>query len=624
MSTTTSGLPATASRHFSLAQFVKKLATSLAKKKQPPQDAIADSSKNINHNNDITSNNDAAAAITNMEPDLHILYPVHKKKNIFKRFLARSIKKTSTVYGQSRRIHPEAPPPTFGSKIEQQSRQGQQQQQPYHQEQTDLTQVHNAGDLSRDVSGVLLKDAADVDQDDVPDDVPDDFDQEESFWQDADDFFGGIESQDTYLHDGLDHDENFDRDAQEFFEMCDQVFHHHHADDGLHADQIVFFAAEDFDSYFSNEAKIHSLVEIKTIKAFDPICARPETLDPRPDIRRTLLRSRLMDKGLQELECFDVCQSYIKFGRWDPNEIVNILERIVWFYRCTNYDPTRVEGLLELVRLHPRTNRRRETRSEEETSMSASPGGATTGETKGDVQEWEEYDHYRMAALDDWLTHRLEQGQYQSYKLDPEGPYKPPKSIWPMLDRIDMGHKLLEFAADKVYRMMITKKKNEIKRKETLDKIAAVEVYWSKDKNASRIKRAGALDKFAAFEVHWPTDKNANWIKRAGALDMFGAERIYQAIIMDKKKHEIKREEVLDKFEKSKGQIRDIVDAPEAGSGIRITSELSRRKRRMIDGDKLEEAKGSKLSTLLERHLGSDWHTQVVERTNDLAKYHLF
>ncbi|KAF9097631.1 hypothetical protein BGX23_008357 [Mortierella sp. AD031] len=119
-----------------------------------------------------------------------------------------------------------------------------------------------------------------------------------------------------------------------------------------------------------------------------------------------------------------------------------------------------------------------------------------------------EYAGRKMAALDDWLTHRLEQDKYQSYKLDPEVPKKPTKSVWPMLDKFDMGHKLLEFAAEKV--------------------------YWA----------------------------------------------------MDKKKNEIKRER-LKMFDKSKGQIREIVD-------------------------------------LLEHDLGSDWHSKVTQQAKNLAQSRLF
>ncbi|KAF9325739.1 hypothetical protein BGZ91_002260 [Linnemannia elongata] len=149
------------------------------------------------------------------------------------------------------------------------------------------------------------------------------------------------------------------------------------------------------------------------------------------------------------------------------------------------------------------------------------------------------------------VVQELEQGQYRSYKLGPEGPERPPKVLWTMLDKIDMPHKMLEFAAEKVYRAL------------------------------------------------------------------------------EKKKHEIKREGDLDKFTKSKAQVRDLVDAFESSrSSASRSSELSRQKRRKTEksdgeeGDQRYEA--PKLSTIMEHDLGSDWHSQVVQRAKELAQSCLF
>ncbi|KAF9105661.1 hypothetical protein BGX29_011763 [Mortierella sp. GBA35] len=273
--------------------------------------------------------------------------------------------------------------------------------------------------------------------------------------------------------------------------------------------------------------------------------------EPHDDIvkhRRNLLRSMLHDKELHLPEHAAICNIYIETGIGDPQEIVKELEVVDWFHRCTNYDPSLDKAHLQQVKRRPRISRRRQTRPEGETLMSANSGGAAAQGIPNQVmteEEEEEVDQHKMAALDDWLTHRLEQCKHQSYKLDPEGPERPPKAVWPMLDKIDMGHKMLEFAAEKAYRTM-AKKKNEIKRE-------------------------GALDKFA----------------------------------------------------KSKGQVRDIIDAPEHGA--RGSSELSQKKRRKTDGEDSTEIKEEpKLSTLLEHDLGSDWHTQVVERAKELAKSRLF
>ncbi|KAF9540102.1 hypothetical protein EC957_004655 [Mortierella hygrophila] len=279
----------------------------------------------------------------------------------------------------------------------------------------------------------------------------------------------------------------------------------------------------------------------------------PESHDDVIKHRRNLLRSMLHDKGLHLPEHAAICSIYIETGLGNPLEIVQELEVIDWFHRYTSYDPSLDKAHLQQVKRRPRINCRRRTLPESETLMSANLGGVAVQSIQDDMmteEEEEEDDHHKMVALDDWLTHRLEQGQYRSYKLDPEGPERPPKVIWTMLDKIDMSHKIHEFAAEKVYRAM------------------------------------------------------------------------------EKEKHEIKREGGLDKLIKSKAQVRSLVDAPESGrNSANRSSELSRQKRPKTErsngkeGDQGKEA--PKLSTYMEHDLGSDWHSQVVQRAKELAQSHL-
>ncbi|KAF9142909.1 hypothetical protein BG015_000599 [Linnemannia schmuckeri] len=280
----------------------------------------------------------------------------------------------------------------------------------------------------------------------------------------------------------------------------------------------------------------------------------PEPHDDVVKHRRNLLRSMLHDKGLHLPEHAAICNVYIETGLGDLLEIIQELEVVDWFHRCTTYDPGLDKAHLQQVKRRPRINRRRKTLPEGETLMSASSGGVAVQSIQDEVmteEEEEEDDHHKMAALDDWLTHRLEQGQYRSYKLDPEGPARPPKAIWSMLDKIDMTHKMLEFAAEKVYRTM-------------------------------------------------------------------------------EKKHEIKCEGGLDKLIKSKAQVRDLVDAPESSLGSTgRSSELSRQKRHKTEksssdgGEDQGRRRDPKLSTIMEHDLGSDWHSQVVQRAMDLAQRRL-
>lgn len=220
----------------------------------------------------------------------------------------------------------------------------------------------------------------------------------------------------------------------------------------------------------------------------------PEPQDDVIKTRRNLLRSLLHEKGLVLPEHSAICHIYIEKGLGDPVEIVKELETVDWFHRCTSYDPSLEKAHLKQVKRRPRITRRRDTRPEGETLMSRGLGGVEAldksirEETM--TEEEEEDDQHKMDALDDWLQHRLEQGLYHSYKLDPEGPEKPPEGVWPLLDRIDVGHKMLEFAAEKVCNAM-EKQKHFIRRqglrKFALNKNQVRMMVDAVDPNLSRV-----------------------------------------------------------------------------------------------------------------------------------------
>ena len=170
--------------------------------------------------------------------------------------------------------------------------------------------------------------------------------------------------------------------------------------------------------------------------------AGPKIPEPHDDVvkhRRNLLRSMLHDKVLYLPRHAAICNIYIKTGLGGPVEIVKELEVVDWFHRCTSYDPSLDKAHLQQVK---RISRRRETRPEGETLISANSGGLAAQSIKDEVMsedEEEQDDHHKMAALDDWLTHRLEQGHYWSYKLDPKTPERPPKAIWELIDKVYMA-----------------------------------------------------------------------------------------------------------------------------------------------------------------------------------------
>ncbi|KAG0047742.1 hypothetical protein BGZ83_007260 [Gryganskiella cystojenkinii] len=186
--------------------------------------------------------------------------------------------------------------------------------------------------------------------------------------------------------------------------------------------------------------------------------------EPSSDVfkhRRNLLRSLLHDKGLHLPEHAAICQIYIEYGRGDPVAIVAELEAVDWFHRCTSYDPSLDKAHLKQVKRRERITRTRDT---SETSSAKKRGteevedeekGAKEIQDEIMTKEEEEIeDQHKLHALDDWLQHRIHEGLFHSYKQDPEGPDKPPKTVWPLLDQIDICHKLVQYAAERVFRSM--------------------------------------------------------------------------------------------------------------------------------------------------------------------------
>ncbi|KAF8932280.1 hypothetical protein BGZ47_011464 [Haplosporangium gracile] len=183
--------------------------------------------------------------------------------------------------------------------------------------------------------------------------------------------------------------------------------------------------------YFGSNSPMYLFEEQRVLRLAYQYAGRkiPEPHDDVVKHRRNLLRSMLYDNGLYLPEHAAMCNIYIETGLKGFLEIIQQLKQ---------------------VKRRSRINRRRITLLEGESLMSANSGGVAVQSIQDEVmteEVEEEDDHHMMAALDDWLTHRLEQGQYRNYNLDPEGPARPPKAIWSMLDKNDMTHKMLEFAA---------------------------------------------------------------------------------------------------------------------------------------------------------------------------------
>ncbi|KAI1321463.1 hypothetical protein EDD11_005154 [Mortierella claussenii] len=203
--------------------------------------------------------------------------------------------------------------------------------------------------------------------------------------------------------------------------------------------------------------------------------------EPRDDVkknRKNYLRSLLHENGLGLPEECAIAHIYIETGLGDPLEIVKELEAIDWFHRYTSYDPRIEKVHLRQIKRRPRIDRHRRTLPAEETLTGQNDGDGPMVvdnlELKDEImteEEEEEEDQHKMAALDDWLQHRLEQGILRHWKFDPEGsPDKPPEGVWPLLEKIDWGYKLMEFAVEKLYKAM--ERQKHIIRQQGLDTLA--------------------------------------------------------------------------------------------------------------------------------------------------------
>ncbi|KAK3822326.1 MAG: hypothetical protein J3R72DRAFT_459174 [Linnemannia gamsii] len=182
--------------------------------------------------------------------------------------------------------------------------------------------------------------------------------------------------------------------------------------------------------------------------------------DPKDDAmkrRQLLLRSLLYDKGLPLLPMSLACNEFFRSGHGDPIEIVKELDADNWLKCCTSYySPCNDVAYQVKLRLQP-DGRNHICRPKR-----------TPRHSKGDG-EWN-----TLLALDKWLANRLYDGNYRSFKLDPEGPMKPPESVWPMLDKIDMGHTALVHAAQTAFDFL--SKKNTVEVWEGCDYEVAKEI----------------------------------------------------------------------------------------------------------------------------------------------------
>ncbi|KAG0255388.1 hypothetical protein BG011_005160 [Mortierella polycephala] len=186
--------------------------------------------------------------------------------------------------------------------------------------------------------------------------------------------------------------------------------------------------------------------------------------------RCNLLRSLLHDEGLHLPDHSAVCHIFIESGLGDPIEIVKEFQAVDWLHWCTDYDPSLNKAQPKQVRCCLRISRTRGALTSRGAVRVAAMNKAVQEETttEEEEEEEEEEEDHKMAALDDWFAHRFEHGIYRPYKLDPEDPEKPPEGVWPLLDRIDTGHKMLKFAGEKVYRAL--EKQKHIVRQDDLRK----------------------------------------------------------------------------------------------------------------------------------------------------------
>ncbi|KAG0065444.1 hypothetical protein BGZ89_008325 [Linnemannia elongata] len=177
---------------------------------------------------------------------------------------------------------------------------------------------------------------------------------------------------------------------------------------------------------------------------------RSEPKDDGAKRRRVYLRSLLYDRGLAPTLRSVACDAFVESGHGDPKEIAESLDVENWFQSCTNYaHPYKIETRYVKVRLLPD---RRQTRLQD-LFLDQKVDGGEEGEEDG---EW-----YELSVLNNWLQTRLENGLYQSYKLDPEGPETPPKPIWPLIDMIDMGDTALAYAAECIVEVLMEERRGK-------------------------------------------------------------------------------------------------------------------------------------------------------------------
>ncbi|KAF9925297.1 hypothetical protein FBU30_004934 [Linnemannia zychae] len=184
--------------------------------------------------------------------------------------------------------------------------------------------------------------------------------------------------------------------------------------------------------------------------------------DPKDDAakqRQMLLRSLLYDKGLTPPPRSIACNTFVQSGHGDPIEIVKELDLENWLQCCTSYSNPYQDGSHQ-VKLRSNSDRRHQTmtasrpKKEKEDYHRSSHKNDEEGENED--REW-----YKLLVLDNWLMKRLRDGKFQSYKLDPAGPEKPPESAWPLIDKIDMGHIALVFAAQTIVKFLMTVRVDE-------------------------------------------------------------------------------------------------------------------------------------------------------------------
>ncbi|KAG0201999.1 hypothetical protein BGX33_009971 [Mortierella sp. NVP41] len=162
-------------------------------------------------------------------------------------------------------------------------------------------------------------------------------------------------------------------------------------------------------------------------------------LDDEAAKRQILLRSLWYDEGLCTPPHKPISQAFVTSDLGNPQEIVKELRPSQWLRDFTNYDRNLPEDQLYTVKFRPQHG---------PAAQETVEGTLTQAEADGEVVDWR-----KMIALDAWLTRQLERELYQSYKVDPDSPAKPPRSKWPLLDRIDMSDRVLDFA----FGMMISK-----------------------------------------------------------------------------------------------------------------------------------------------------------------------